>query len=298
MDFRTLETFVWIARLGSFRAAAQRLYTSQPSVSSRISKLEQQLGVELFDRAGRQVSLTARGRDLLVYAERLLTLQGEMLEAVADPAAIQGSIRLGVVETIVYTWLPELIERINQAYPAISLELDVDISVHLADKLLNHDVDIAFLMGPVNQPDVISRPLCEYPMAWVASPTLALPPEPVPLAQLARWPIITYPRVSEPHLALQRMVSDTGARVRMHASSSLATIIRMVVDGVGISALPPQIIGAELDRGDLRRFQAQAPPPGLQFNVAYANTPEASVSRAVAELALEIAAARAVDKKT
>ncbi|MDZ7809958.1 MAG: LysR family transcriptional regulator [Arhodomonas sp.] len=290
MDFRTLETFVWIARLGSFRAAAQRLYASQPSVSSRIANLERRLGVALFDRAGRGVSLTPRGRDMLGYAERLLALQSEMLDAVAEPGAIQGSIRLGVVETIVYTWLPELIEQVNEAYPAISLELDVDTSVNLAEKLASHDLDIAFLMGPVNQPDIASQALCRYPLEWVASPTLALPPEPVPLTELARWPVITYPRLSQPHLALQRLLSRAGARLRIHASSSLATIIRMTVDGIGVSALPPEIIRSELDRGALRPFRAEVAPPELAFHVAYTDTPEFTVSRAVADLAIQIAA--------
>ncbi|MCS4504281.1 HTH-type transcriptional activator CmpR [wastewater metagenome] len=298
MDFRTLETFVWIARLGSFRAAAQRLYASQPSVSSRIANLERTLGVSLFDRAGRRVTLTARGRDMLAYAEQLLALRSEMLNAVADPSAIQGSIRLGVVETIVYTWLPRLIERVNEAYPALSLELDVDTSVNLAEKLTAHDLDIAFLMGPVNQPDITSRTLSRYPLEWVASPALALPDEPVSLEELARWPIITYPRLSQPHLALQRLLGQAGARMRIHASSSLATIIRMTVDGIGVSALPPEIIAAEIERGALRRFRAEVQPPPLLFHVCHANTPEFTVARAVADLAVRIAADPAPDRES
>ncbi len=291
MDFRALETFVWIARLGSFRAAARRLYTTQPSVSSRIAKLEAELGVLLFDRAGRRVSLTAKGRDLLDHAERLLALRGEMLHAVADPRAIQGTIKLGVAETIVYTWLPKLIERLNEAYPAISLELDVDTTVHLAEKLLGHEIDIALLMGPLNQPDITDLELCTYRLHWVASPAIELPREPVPIETLASWPIITYPRLTQPHIAIQRLLARAGGRVRIHSSSSLATIIRMTVDGIGVSALPSEIIQTELARGSLRRFRAEFPPPQLRFTVAYGSTPESSLTRGVAALASRIARA-------
>lgn len=289
MDFRSLETLVWIARLGSFRAAAKHLYTSQPSVSARISNLEEELGVRLFERAGRRVALTAKGRDTLEYAERMLELRSELLHTVADPQAMQGTIRLGVVETIVYTWLPHLLERLNEAYPGVTLELDVDRSLNLTDKLTGHDIDIAFLMGPVNHPDIVNSELCRYPLSWVASPRLPLPPEPVPLDALTRWPIITYPRLSKPHIAVQQLVRGTTPGLRIHASSSLATIIRMTVDGIGISPLPPRIIGNELASGTLRTFEAEGALPELRFTVSYAIAPGDTITRAVAELAIRVA---------
>jgi len=293
VDFRTLETFIWIARLGSFRAAAARVYTTQPSVSSRIAGLERELGVCLFDRSGRQVALTAKGRDLLDYAERLLSLRGEMLQSVADRESIRGTIRLGVAETIVYTWLPRLIEGLSRTYPGINLELEVDISVHLSEKLISHDIDLAFLMGPVNKPEIVNLPLCRYPLSWVASPNLQLPPQPVSLQDLSKWPIITYPRLTKPNESIRHMLEQGGTRVRLHSCSSLATIIRMTVDGIGISALPVEILRNELAQGLLRIFQVDAPELDLNFSVSYGMSPDSAVARAVADLAVACAAEQA-----
>ncbi|APX94231.1 LysR family transcriptional regulator [Franzmannia qiaohouensis] len=284
MNIRTLETFVWIARLGSFRAAAKRLYASQPSVSARIAGLEDQLGVELFDRIGRHVKLTAKGRELLVYAEKMLNLHSEMLQVVATPTAIHGTIRLGVSETIAHTWLPQMIERVSEAYPAINLELDVDISVNLADKVANHDIDIAFLMGKVNQPGMINRRLCRYSLVWVASPRLAIPDTPLSPADLAKWPIITYPRKSEPYTNIRSLVDPMNHSTQIHSSSSLSTIIRMTVDGIGISALPREIIQQELASGRLKQFDVEVSIPDLVFNAAYGAAPGGNVVHAVAEL--------------
>ncbi|MFB9145691.1 LysR family transcriptional regulator [Halomonas alkalicola] len=286
MNIRTLETFVWIARLGSFRAAAKRLYASQPSVSARISSLEDELRTELFDRTGRRAVLTAKGRQLLVYAEKILQLHSELLETVARPDAIHGTIRLGVSETIAYTWLPRLIEKISEAYPAINLELDVDISVNLADKLTSREIDIAFLIGEVNQADFVSRPFCRYALVWVASPSIPLPEEPIRLADLARIPIITYPRRSEPYANIRSLVTPTDHPSRIHSSSSLSTIIRMTVDGLGVSALPREILTRELATGALREFRVEATLPDLVFSTAYSASPGAGVVRAVAELSL------------
>ncbi|WP_296930134.1 LysR family transcriptional regulator [uncultured Marinobacter sp.] len=289
MNIRTLETFIWIARLGSFRAAANRVYASQPSVSARIAGLEDQLGVELFDRSARKITLTAKGREFLIYAEKMLALHGEMMQAVAKPSSIRGTIRLAVSETIAHTWLPQLIERVSEAYPAINLELDVDISVNLAEKLANHEIDIAFLMGGVNQPGIINRDLCRYSLIWVASPRLDIPGGRISLEELSTWPIITYPRKSEPYLAIRSLVDPMNHSTRIHSSSSLSTIIRMTVDGLGVSALPREILEQELRAGTLRQFEIDAEVPDLAFCAAYRAGPGGKVVQAIAELALATA---------
>ena len=286
MNIRTLETFVWIARLGSFRAAAHRVYASQPSISARIAGLEDQLGVELFDRSGRQVTLTAKGREFLVYAEKMLSLHGEMLQTIAQTSAIQGTIRLAVSETIAHTWLPQLIEKVSEAYPAINLELDVDISVNLTEKLKNHQIDIAFLMGVVNQPGIVNLPLCKYSLIWVASPKLDLPTTRLSLEELACWPIITYPRQSEPYIAIRSLVDPMHHSTRVHSSSSLSTIIRMTVDGIGVSALPREILKQELKGGLLRPFEVAGQVPDLEFTAAYHANSGIKVIDAIAELAI------------
>ncbi|TGN38736.1 LysR family transcriptional regulator [Marinobacter confluentis] len=285
MNIRSLETFIWIARLGSFRAAASRVYASQPSVSARIAGLEDQLGVELFNRSARKITLTAKGREFLIYAEKMLNLHGEMMQAVAKSSSIQGTIRLGVSETIAHTWLPQLVERVSEAYPAINLELEIDISINLSDKLVNHEIDIAFLMGGVNQPGIINQTLCRYPLIWVASPKLNIGDQPMSLEELSSWPIITYPRKSEPYMVIRALVDPMNHSTRIHSSSSLSTIIRMTVDGLGVSALPAEILQAELSTDVLRRFDVNAELPDLAFSAAFRSGPGGTVVQAIAELA-------------
>lgn len=290
-DLRALESFVWIARLGSFRAASERLNLPQPTLSTRIARLDEQLGVALFRRDGRRVALTARGQLLLDHAERLLAQRAELLAAVADPGALGGTVRLGMAETIVHTWLPTLIRRLHERYPAISLELEVDTTPHLRDALVRHELDVAFLMGPVSHARIHNRPLCRYPLAWVASPQLGLPEGPVPLARLADWPIITYPRLSRPYVQIREMLGQLrDRRPRIHGSSSLATIVRMTLDGIGISAIPPRIVAGELAEDRLRLVASDAALPPLEFTASYASSPDSHMAEVVTRLALEVAA--------
>src|SRR5271167_4165049 len=102
VDFKALETLLCVAALGSFRAAAQKLNTTQPAISQRIAQLEREIGVELLQRDRRAASPTPSGRQMMVYAEKLIALRSEMLAALGDRSVMRGVLRLGVAETIVH----------------------------------------------------------------------------------------------------------------------------------------------------------------------------------------------------
>lgn len=291
-DLRNLETFVWIAHLGSFRAAADRLNATQPAISQRIALLEQELGVRLFDRESRGVALTPKGHELLPYAERMLQLRADMLEAAREKKSMRGLVRLGVAETLVHTWLSRLIERVHAEYPELTLEIEVDTSPQMRDRLLAHQLDIAFLLGPVSEPRVRNVPLSSYPMAWVANPRLDLGGEPVPLATLARWPIITYPRNTRPYALVREMMAGEGLHdLRIYGNASLSTIVRMTLDGIGVSAMPPVVIARELAEKRLCVVRAERQLPELDFNASYPVKPDSYMAECVVAIAQELALA-------
>src|SRR5277367_3900363 len=109
-DFKAIETFMWVVTLGSFRGAALKLNTTQPAISQRIADLEDELGVKLLQRDRHSTSPTPSGRQMTLYAEKLLGMRSAMLAVVRDRSAFRGILRLGVAETIVHTWLTRLIK--------------------------------------------------------------------------------------------------------------------------------------------------------------------------------------------
>src|SRR6266852_5984276 len=149
VDFKAIETFMWVATLGSFRGAAQKLNTTQPAISQRIAQLEHEVGVRLLQRDRRMVLPTPSGRQMMVYAEKLIGLRSEMLAAVGDRSAMHGVLRLGVAETIVHTWLSQLVKSVNRTYPNLSLEIEVDITSNLRTRLLAQEIELALLLGPL-----------------------------------------------------------------------------------------------------------------------------------------------------
>ena len=291
IELRTLETFYWVARLGGFRRAAEKLNTTQPAVSARIAQLEQAFNTRLIDRDKRHSALTPKGLELFAYAERMLALRTEMVMAVTEAGSLRGTVRLGVAETLVHTWLARLVKRLHERYPAITLEISVDVSANLRDALLAGELDVTLLLGPVGAPKITNLPLCRYPMAWIASPDLAVAAGRLTLVDLAAWPIITYARTTRPY----REVTELFARVeiprpRFFANSSLASIVRMTLDGIGISAIPPAVIAEELSAGRLRVLDVDTALPPLAFTASYVDQPDNALAAIVANLAESIAA--------
>ena len=222
-DFKAIETFMWVVTLGSFRGAAQKLNTTQPAISQRIAQLEREVGVKLLQRDRRMVLPTPSGRQLMVYAEKLIGLRSEMLAVVGDRSAMRGVLRLGVAETIVHTWLTQLIKSVNHAYPNLSLEIEVDITSNLRTRLLAQEIELAFLLGPLTAPTVSNRVLCDYPVGFLASPSLGLGNGRLTVHDLAKFPIITFPRKTPPYEIVRSLFNRPDLPpMRLHASASLA----------------------------------------------------------------------------
>jgi DNA-binding transcriptional LysR family regulator len=284
MNFKQLETFYWVCRLGNFQAAADRVNATQPGVSSRIGDLEQALGVQLFDRSGRSARLTVRGRELLGYATRMLELSDEIRRRIGNRSAIAGLIRIGVADTIALTWLPELLTELARCFPELGVELEVDLSVNLLNLLREHKIDIAFLVGPVPGPDLTSEVLWRIPLRWMAHPSIDLPTGPVGAAELAPLPIISHTRGSHHHLMIERWFREQGeSPERISSCNSLATIIRLVTARLGVSVLAPRTVERELAEGQLRVLHTMVPLPPNDFVAAY---PQRALEPAAPEVAL------------
>ena len=290
INLRTLETFYWVAQLGGFHRAAEKLHTTQPAVSARVAQLEQQLDTRLFERDKQGCHLTARGRQLLGYAERMLALRTEIVVAMTSPAELRGTVKLGVSETIVHTWLSHLLKRLHSQYPAITIEIDVDSSARLGDGLKDGRVDVALLLGPISAVNAINIPLCQYELSWVAAADFPLGAGPVTLPDLANLPIITFARDTKPYQQLASLFEKAGLhKVRMFANSSLSSIVRMTLDGIGVSAIPRHVIADQLAEGQLRLIESSDAMPSLAFTASYIERPDAPLSAVVAAIAAQAA---------
>ena len=124
ISLTNLETLCWIARLGSFTAAAQRLNATQPAISGRVRELEQSLRVSLFQKRGRKMELTIQGRELVEQAQPLLSRIEELITSLDNPAAISGIVRIGVGEMVSVSWFGSFMAQLHALiYWSVYLQL-------------------------------------------------------------------------------------------------------------------------------------------------------------------------------
>jgi len=295
VDFKSIETFLWVVTLGNFRAAGEKLNTTQPAISQRIAQLERELGVKLLNRDHRVASPTPSGRQLMVYAEKLMGLRSEMMAEVSDRSAMRGVLRLGVAETIVHTWLSRLIKSVNTAYPNLSLEIEVDITPNLTARLLAQEIELAFMLGPLSASSVRNRALCDYPIGFLASPSLGLGHGPLKVHDLAKFPIITFPRKTQPYEVVRALFNRPDLPpIRLHASASLATVIHMAIEGLGIAVIPTAIVENELADGRLQLLSTDLNISPLTFAASWLASPDTVAVELVADLAGQIAQSNAL----
>lgn len=287
LTLKQLETFVWVADLGSFRRAAERLNTTQPNVSSRIATLETTLDVALLERDAGSVRLTAKGRELLEHARRVLRSAENLIEAADGATLFEGTLRLGVAEMIVHTWLRDFLRAYKDRYPNVLIELTVDLSVNLERELAERTIDIAFQSGPFERRISGSQSLGTYPIIWVAAPQIGLPQESsVAIEDLAKLPILTHARDTRPYQEVAaHFAARPDLRVRLVPSSHLAACLHMTIDGLGVAALLAPMVAAEIASGQLLPVDYDWVPTSLDFFARY----DASASSHLIEKAAELA---------
>ncbi|MFC6688997.1 LysR family transcriptional regulator [Jhaorihella thermophila] len=291
MKLVQLETFLWVATLGSFRKVAERLNTTQPAISSRIAALEETLGGKLFERGPRMVTLTALGQSMVPYAEKIIYMTDRMRAQAGSAGETEGVLRLGVSETIVHTWLPAFLRQVHDRYPGLDVDLTVDVSPQLQADLLAQRLDLALLLGPVPAPEVAALPLASYPLVWLASPALAIE-TPATVEELARHRILTFSRNTRVYAELRdRLRRVDGAPARISASASLSAIRRLAVDGMGIAVLPRVTVEEELRLGLLRELDCAWRPSDFAYSAAYPATPFRPLLEHLAGLAVRMAEA-------
>ena len=176
MNFQQLETFRWLAALGSFTKVAKKLNTTQSTVSMRISALEAELGVQLLDRTQRHSQLTRSGQKLLHHATEINAQVTELKANIAAPETLTGIIRIAVAELIALTWLPELVSQMAGLYPKIKLELEVGLSGDIREQVTDGEADFGMLPGQSHFGTGIRSTLLGHAdFAFMAAPAMALP---------------------------------------------------------------------------------------------------------------------------
>lgn len=284
-NFKHVQAFVTVADLGNFRRAAERLNTTQPNISNRISQLEHQLGDRLFDRDAGSVLLTRKGAALLPHARAILRAVDDMVQANGRADLFDGVLRLGVSELVAQTWLRPFLMQFKESFPAVDVELTVDLSANLTRALAERDLDLTFQSGPF---DIAARrelPLGQSPYVWVMAAVQPDLPDPLTAQDMAAQPILTHARGTAPFLQLERHFRDAGCPARLVPSSNIAACLHLAMDGLGLACLPAAMVADPIAAGRLRRIEYGWTPEDLAFAARWNSDPTPPYIRTAADIA-------------
>lgn len=294
LSLTNLETLCWIARLGSFTAAAERLNTSQPAISGRVRELEQSLGVELFHRQGRRMELTILGRELVERSQPLLNRLEDVVISLENPAAATGIIRIGVGEMVAVTWFGAMMARLQAEMPRVTYQVEVDLTVNMRQKLELGQLDLAIVAAPLDSNRLASTSLGSLRVLWVTAPALAAAARKRGLAAadiLATHPVWSLPRPSYMHpMAIETLRHNRVSQTSVNTCNSLQSIVEIIAQGGGIALLPENLVAARLGSGELASLADTLPPGRLEFVIARHRDQEQAIIRHIVDCAVQASA--------
>lgn len=241
MDLSSLEIFRAVAHEASVTRAAQRLQRAQSNVTTRIRQLEEDLGVELFLRDGKRMSLTERGSEFLAYAEQLLALADEARQSM-HPAEPGGRLRLGSMESTAASRLPALLASYHKACPRVALEVSTGTSHALFDGVRAQRLDCALVAagpgwaGELDGSGLRGEPLFREELLMI------LPAEHPPVHDVAEVRLRTLAGFARGCTYRQLAEDSLGTPLTVQEVGSYHAILACVAAGACVGVLPRSVL--------------------------------------------------------
>lgn len=238
-----LEALQSVARLGSFRAAADHLGLSQPSVTLRIGNLEKAIETTLFDRSAYRPVLTMQGAAIMKYAQQTLIL-AEKIQDFSNSAAMSARLlRFGLVDYTAMTDMSKLLKMLKIEFPNLDIDLTVDYSAKLNALLEERKLDLAVLTEPKHHPGMEAIPVSKVELTWAGSSKLKFPKGNLQPKDLVGYPIATNPPPSN----LYKSIFDWFGAAdlspeRISTHNTLSGLRQLVAEGFAISVIPTSLL--------------------------------------------------------
>lgn len=272
LELKNINTFVKVAELNSFTKAANELGYSQSTVTIQIKQLENELEFHLFDRIGKNVSLTPKGEEFLQYANKFLQLEAQalLLKGCADIAS--GTLRLGVLESLFVWRIADLIPEYHRKYPYVKIEIKSATGVALYRMLRQNDVDIIYLLDNIiYHKDCVRACVSPVSIQFVTYPENPLcARQCISLGEIANEPLI----VTERDSIYRRELDLEAAKNKIELIpiieiNNIEVIVRLLKKKMGIAFMPDYVIKEYIKNGELAVLNVNCQPIEFSSQLIY-----------------------------
>jgi len=243
-----------VAKLGSFSRAAEKVLRSQPAVSAQIRQLEQEYGQKLFDRSAKRVRLTPAGEVVLDYAQQLLALRGNSLQAISNWNGIPaGTLSIGANEGTFLYVLPKVFKKYHQKFPKVRISVYRSFSHKVIEKVEEGAIDLGVVSMPIKSPSLEVVPVFRdriFLMVGPGSPLFAR--RSVGLEEFAQQPIVM-PRTGSIRKLIEKNLRPYRENLNITMElTSVVMIKRFVAAGFGVSLICASFARDNIRRGEVK----------------------------------------------
>jgi LysR family transcriptional regulator, low CO2-responsive transcriptional regulator len=251
MDYDQLASFLEVAKLQSFSRAAEKIYRTQPAISAQVRLLEQECGEKLFDRSGKKVQLTPAGEILQRYAQRIIELNREALQAIAElNQTARGKLHIGANEATCLYVLPKTFFRFRELYPLVQISIYRNFSHKILQKVQEGAIELGIVTLPQTANNMEAIPVFRDEMQVIvpASHPLATNRS-ATVEEVANFPLIL-PKTGHTRVVLDRLLRAYREHLQVSMElASVETIKKFVGAGLGISIISRAYAQAEVAAG-------------------------------------------------
>ena len=262
MELRNISTFLRVAATRNFSRAAEQLGYSQSTVTIQIQQLEKELGTQLFERIGKQVSLTEQGEAFIYHANEIMRVTNEAMTFASDADIPTGFLRIGGVESLCTAIIPELLLKFHKICPKVQIVIRTATTEELIDMVRCNDIDLLFTLDKkVYGSEWIRAVQKEEEIVFVASGRHSFTDgKKVDLQTIINEPFILTEKGGSYRYELERILASYEIEIRpVLEIGNTETIIHLLEEGMGVSFLPLFSVKKAIKQGKLSQIQTNIP---------------------------------------
>ena len=254
MDLRLIRTFVKVAELNSFTAAANKLGYAQSTVTAQIKLLENDLNSILFERIGKAIFLTKDGKDFLPYAKQLISMEREIYNTFGASAKNNGCLIIGAAQSLCNELVPCILKEYKSRYPDVTIKIQFEDSCSFLQMLKQNEIDLAFSIGQqVHSDELLCFAQREEQMCFLSAPDYPLAKEnKITLEQIKQYPLLLTEKGCAYHTELMRLTEEYSVSLDiMLESGNVQMLKQFAIKGLGVTFLPLTAVEESIVRKEL-----------------------------------------------
>jgi DNA-binding transcriptional LysR family regulator len=286
LSVKQIETFYWVAKLGTVQRAADKLHITQSAATKRLQDLEAKSAAPLFEGSGKKARLSAKGHEMLALCEGLLESIGR-LEAYRDADRHMSRVlHIGLTELVALTWFPAFLQQMRGMFPNLILQPQVDMSGPLREQVIDGRLDFAILPEPELPASVTRVALGTASFAWFCRPGEFDSKRTVPLRELGTLPVIEQAPISIITILSSRSFESAGVNPERICGGNNAVVVGgLVAAGVGVSLLPVDLFRQQIERRLMQIVMTDPAPPPVRYDAIFLTQSHSALGYMVADVA-------------